>query len=202
MNGGRLLRIGWESSRNTFTVGNGNRPGVIPERGRDRETGTSRGYLAPAGGGAPSISYMEGASLFSRRQGHCARVPPPASPPSAIGKGCRLAGELIGEAHGLGEGAVIAERGERGREAGVSRRPGPAGARAPRPRPAGPGPRSSPPGTAAGTGRSTRWCPGTDPRRAAPRRPQGLLKQRPAGAYGEKAPGGDPGDAVHRRGPP
>jgi hypothetical protein len=94
MNGERLLRIGWESSRNTFTVGNGNRPGVIPERGRDRETGTSSGYLAPAGGEAPSISYMEGASLFSRRQGHCARVPPPASPPSAIGKGCRLTGEV------------------------------------------------------------------------------------------------------------
>jgi hypothetical protein len=60
------LRIRGESSRNTFTVGNGNRPGVIPERGGHRETGTSRGYLAPAGGEAPSISYMEGASLFPR----------------------------------------------------------------------------------------------------------------------------------------
>jgi len=66
MNGRRLLRIRGESSKNTFTVGNGNRPGVIPERGRGRETGTSRGYLAPAGGEAPSISYMEGASLFRR----------------------------------------------------------------------------------------------------------------------------------------
>jgi hypothetical protein len=42
---------------------------------------------------------MEGASLFS------------------------LTGEAAGEAHGLGEGAAVAERGERGREAGVERGP-------------------------------------------------------------------------------
>ena len=82
MNSRRLLRDGGESSRNTFTVGNGNRPGVTPERGRYWETGTSRGNPGPAGGAwrqvyratgepsatqpgkAPSISYMEGALLF------------------------------------------------------------------------------------------------------------------------------------------
>ena len=82
MNSRRLLRDGGESSRNTFTVGNGNRPGVTPGRGKYWETGTSRGYPGPAGGAwrqvyratggpsamqpgkAPSISYMEGALLF------------------------------------------------------------------------------------------------------------------------------------------
>jgi len=50
MNCQRLLRERRESSRNTFTVGNGYRPGAIPERAERRETGTSSGYLAPAGG--------------------------------------------------------------------------------------------------------------------------------------------------------
>src|SRR6266480_4672374 len=79
MNSRRLLRDRGESSRNTFTVGNGNRLGATPGRGKYRETGTSRGFSVPAGGAlrrvsratgepdltlpgkAPSISYMEGA---------------------------------------------------------------------------------------------------------------------------------------------
>ena len=39
MNSRGLLRDGGESSRNTFTVGNGNRLGATPGRGKYRETG-------------------------------------------------------------------------------------------------------------------------------------------------------------------
>ena len=85
MNSRGLLRDGGESSRNTFTVGNGNRLGATPGREKYRETGTSRGFPVPAGGAwcqvcratgepgatqpgkAPSISYMEGALLCYAR---------------------------------------------------------------------------------------------------------------------------------------
>ena len=97
MNSRRLLRDGGESSRNTFTVGNGNRPGVTPERGRYWETGTSRGNPGPAGGAwrqvyratgepsatqpgkAPSISYMEGALLHSARHRRFRQTDTPAN---------------------------------------------------------------------------------------------------------------------------
>jgi hypothetical protein len=37
-------------SKNTFIAGNGHHPGATQGRGRSRETGASRGCLAPAGG--------------------------------------------------------------------------------------------------------------------------------------------------------
>jgi hypothetical protein len=45
----RLLRDSRKGRRNTFTVGNGHHPGETPERGKGRETGVCRGYLALAG---------------------------------------------------------------------------------------------------------------------------------------------------------
>jgi len=97
------LRNDQERSRNTFTVGNGNRPGLTPERGQapgnrhlTRVLGTGGRRVAPGGpgyrqawrdepGGAPSISYMEGAPPFCRYD-HCAWILPPANAPSAIDK--------------------------------------------------------------------------------------------------------------------
>jgi hypothetical protein len=91
MNSRRLLRDHREGSKNTFTVGNGHHPGAIPGHGDSRETGSSRGCLAPAGGAwrrgsratggsgaaqpdkAPFISYMKGASLYSAGR-RCSRL--------------------------------------------------------------------------------------------------------------------------------
>jgi len=50
MNSRRTLRAPCGGSKNAFTVGNGHHPEVTPGRGRRRETGGSRGCLAPAGG--------------------------------------------------------------------------------------------------------------------------------------------------------
>jgi hypothetical protein len=65
------------------------------ERGRSRETGPSRGYLAPAGGArrrrrpagwcgeagqGPSISYMEGPCLILTGRNVFARAGTPATP--------------------------------------------------------------------------------------------------------------------------
>jgi hypothetical protein len=79
MNTRGTLRGFDRGSRNTFNVGKGASPGATSERERNRETGDSSGCLALAGGrrcraarqlagqarcgpgGAPSISYVEGA---------------------------------------------------------------------------------------------------------------------------------------------
>ena len=85
MNSRGLLRDRGESSRNTFTVGNGNRPGgdsgtrevpgnrhvtrvPVPAGGAQYRVCQATGEAGAAQPGeAPSISYMEGASLCSAR---------------------------------------------------------------------------------------------------------------------------------------
>ena len=65
----RLLRNARQGDRNTFTVGNGHRPGATSERGRDRETGIFRGCLALADGSRHWAVRQLSARSRAARQG-------------------------------------------------------------------------------------------------------------------------------------
>ena len=120
MAGRRALRGARGGSRNAFTVGNGHHPGRRRERGRSRETGPSRGYLAPAGGArrrrsqlagrgeaghGPSISYMEGPCLILPGRNVIARARTPA--------GAGMPAAMIGGPAEHGRGSPAAAPGRR-----------------------------------------------------------------------------------------